>query len=98
MSETEQLPKGGWKLIRDSSSKMIVWFKDGNVRTLHSIDWRSRYSKVRDKETGLARLRKKVADYGANAENVEIYDRSTRQLIEKYHRGVIQETKQKNEL
>ncbi|GAA0892586.1 hypothetical protein GCM10009122_22650 [Fulvivirga kasyanovii] len=93
MSETEKLPKGGWKLIRDSFSKMIVWFKDGNIRTLHSIDWRSRYSKSRNRETGLARLRKKIADYGANAENAEIYDKSTRQLIEKYHKGVKQEPK-----
>ncbi|MBL6447611.1 hypothetical protein JMN32_14935 [Fulvivirga sp. 29W222] len=83
----EKVPPGGWKLIKHSLSKMIVWFADHNVRTMYSIDWRSRYSKFRNRETGLKRLRKKVDIYGEQASTVEIYDKATGQLIEKYIRG-----------
>lgn len=83
----EKVPPGGWKLIKHSLSKMIVWFADHNIRTMYSIDWRSRYSKFRNRETGLKRLRKKVEIYGEQATSVEIYDLETGQLIEKYIRG-----------
>lgn len=85
--ERERVPPGGWKLKKHSFSKMIVWFADNNIRTMYSIDWRSRYSRLRSRETGLKRLRKKVEIYGEQATSVEIYDIKTGQLIEKYIRG-----------
>ena len=81
-------PKGGWKLGRDSYSKMIVWFKDGNIRTMFSIDWRHRYSKRRDKQIGLDRYKKKIAEYGALAGTIEVYDKASGKLIHKYYEGV----------
>ena len=49
-------PKEGWKLKRDSLSKLLIYFKDGNVRTLWSLDWKHKYSKFIDRNIGLARL------------------------------------------
>lgn len=84
---SEQPPKGGWKLGRDSFSKMICWFKDGNIRTMFSIDWRHRYSKRRDRLIGLERFRKKIAEYGAKANTIEIYDKASGNKIAKYYEG-----------
>ena len=47
-----------WKLKRDSLSKLLLYFKDGNVRTFYSLDWRHSFSKERDRELGLERLKK----------------------------------------
>jgi len=80
----------GWKLGKDSSTKMIVWFKDGNVRTMYSIDWKHKLSKTKDKETGLMRFRKKIKEYGPLAGTIEIYDKATGARIEKYYGGVAQ--------
>ena len=80
--------KKGWKLGMDSFSKMIVWFKDGNTRTFYSLDWASKYSKIRDQEIGMTRLKRLVAKYGARANTVEIYDLGTGGIIAKYFEGV----------
>lgn len=80
-------PKGGWKLIRDSFSKLIVWFKDGNVRTFYSIDWKHKHAKYRDRNIGLARLRKKVSEWGNKADTAELYDTSTGERIAKFYEG-----------
>lgn len=84
----EQPQKGGWKLGRDSFSKMICWFKDGNIRTMFSIDWRHRYSKIRDSNIGLERFKKKIAEYGSKADTIEVYDKATGKKIGKYYEGV----------
>ncbi len=78
----------GWKLGQDSFTKMIVWFKDGNVRTMYSIDWKHKLSKTRNKETGLERFRKKIKQYGPLAGTIEIYDKETGLRIEKYYQGI----------
>ena len=80
----------GWKLKTDSSTKMIVWFKDGNVRTFYSLDWKHRLSKQKDREMGLARFRKKIQQYGSLADGIEIYEKDTGICIEKYYEGVRQ--------
>jgi hypothetical protein len=80
-------PKEGWKLKRDSLSKLLIYFKDGNVRTLWSLDWKHKYSKFIDRNIGLARLRKKVTEYGAKADAAIIYDKQTGNEIEKYFEG-----------
>ena len=81
-----QAPKGGWKLKLHSHHYLRVWFKDGNVRTLYSLDWRSKYSK-HDPEICLARLRKKVGDYGSLANGAIIYSNSTKEPLEEYYEG-----------
>lgn len=80
-------PQGGWKLKRDSLSKLLIYFKDGNVRTLWSLDWKHKYSKFLDRNLGLARLRKKVTEYGTKANTAIIYDKQTGNEIEKYFEG-----------
>ena len=80
-------PTGGWKLKQDSLSKLLVYFKDGNVRTLWSLDWKHRYSKFLDQSLGLIRLRKKVTEYGSKADVAIIYDKVSGKEIEKYYEG-----------
>lgn len=77
----------GWKLKRDSETKMIVWFADGNIRTMYSIDWNYKFSKTKKREIGLARFYKKIEDYDQKATTVEIYDNCTGIRIAKYCRG-----------
>lgn len=86
----------GWQLNNDSSSVLVVWFKDGNIRTFYSIDWRHRLSKSKDAELGLSRLRKLVAKYGNRAGNTFISkndspDPRLRTLLEHYYEGVPKE-------
>lgn len=78
----------GWKLKRDSETKMIVWFKDGNVRTFYSIDWKHRYSQEKSKEQGLSRFYKKIKEYGILAGTIEIYETSTGVRIAKFYEGI----------
>ncbi|MEO9870392.1 MAG: hypothetical protein ABJQ69_03755 [Ekhidna sp.] len=80
-------PKGGWKLKRDSHFKMIVWFKDGNVRTMYSLDWRHKYAPL-DIKVGMGRLKKLIADYGSKANTAEIYELATGARIAKYFEGL----------
>lgn len=79
-------PKEGWKLGTDSFSKLIVWFKDGNIRTMYSIDWTYRYG-LRDREVGLQRLKRKVLQYGIKAKAAIIYDVQTGRLLHRYANG-----------
>lgn len=79
----EKAPKGGWKLKRDSFSKLIVWFKDGNARTMYSIDWTNRYGK-RDKSIGMGRIEKLIATYGTNVKVAHVYDTISGELILKF--------------
>ncbi|MBT3302016.1 MAG: hypothetical protein HOD63_04705 [Bacteroidetes bacterium] len=79
--------KEGWKLKRDSLSKLLIYFKDGNVRTLWSLDWNHRYSKVIDRNIGIARFHKKIMEYGSKAGVAIIYDKHTGKEIEKYFEG-----------
>ena len=81
------VPTGGWKLKRDSLSKLLIYFKDGNVRTLWSLDWKHKYSKLLDRNLGLFRLRKKVTEYGSQADVAIIYDKKTGNEVEKYFEG-----------
>ncbi len=66
--------KKQWKLGRDSFSKLLLYFKDGNARTFYSLDWRHRYSKERNKELGLQRLRKIIEKHKAKIKTALIYD------------------------
>ena len=83
-----KVPKGGWKLGVHSFTKMICYWKDGKPRLRYSIDWKHRYSRVRDREIGLKRFRNKVQEYGARADTIVIYDLETGELLEKYYEGV----------
>lgn len=63
-----------WKCGPDSFRKLIVWFVDGNIRTLYSLDWRHEFSKTRDERIGLERLYDEIAEWGSRAKVVEIYE------------------------
>ena len=93
----ESRPAKGWKLGRDSYSKMIVWFSDGNIRTMFSIDWRHRYSRQRDRQIGIQRYQKKIAEYGSRARSIEVYDKFSGKLIYKYHEGIEVNADDKND-
>lgn len=80
-------PKNGWKIDIHSFSKMVVWFKDGNIRTFHSYDWKSKYSKFRDSNIGLHRLKSLARKYGDRANTIEIYDKATGAVLFKYFEG-----------
>ncbi len=88
----------GWKLKLDSETKMIVWFADGNVRTMYSIDWNYKFSMTKKREIGLARFYKKIEDYGEKATTVEIYEMSTGMRIAKFYKAVEIEINQKESL
>ena len=95
--------KKGWKLGQDSFTKMIVWFKDGNVGVVCGINslivldfddtayfqqMKHKLSKTISKETGMARFRKKIKEYGPLAGTIEIYDKATGQRIAKFYEGI----------
>lgn len=81
-------PKNGWKLNKHSFSKMIVWFKDGNVRTFYSLDWKSKYSHFRDPGIGLGRFKNLITKYGIKAGTIEIYDLESRKIVAKFYEGL----------
>ena len=74
-------------MIRDSFSKLIVWFKDKNVRTFYSLDWKHKYAPKRDRSLGLGRLRKKVSEWGTRAGVAELYDLSSGERIARFYEG-----------
>ncbi len=82
----EKAPKGGWKLGRDSFTKLITWFKDGNVRTWYSLDWKHKYS-FRDRSIGMARHRSRLSKWGSQCGAAEIYDKATGEKIAKFYEG-----------
>ena len=79
--------KQKWKLVRDSFSKLVIWFKDGNTRTFYSIDWKHQYSQQRDYRIGLARLRNKIIEWGNKAGVAIIYDTASGKRIVAFFEG-----------
>lgn len=79
--------KKKWRLQTDSLYKMIVWFKDGNIRTMYSMDWRHAYSSKKDPNIGLARLHTLITKYGTLANRAEIYSNVTKKRIASYTKG-----------
>lgn len=77
----------GWRLKTDSLYKLIIWFKDKNIRTFYSYDWRHRYSKTRDSGMGLSRFKKLIIQYGSKAGMAHIYETKTGKLIARYFEG-----------
>lgn len=80
----------GWKLQQDSFTKCLVYFADGNNRTFYSLDWTQKYSKFRDRQIGLSRLRKLIDSWGYKAKVAIIYDLATGAEVERYNEGIIQ--------
>ncbi len=83
----EKAPQSGWKIGRNSFSKMICWFRDGNIRTMFSIDWKHKFSKSRDRNIGLNRFDKKIKEYGTKAQTIEVYDKESGKRIGKFIQG-----------
>jgi hypothetical protein len=76
------------KLKRDSFTKMITYFKDGNARTWYSLDWKHRYSKTRDRNIGMKRHYDQLAKWGSLCGVAVIFDTSTGEKIAKFYEGV----------
>lgn len=60
-------PLGGWKLKRDSINVMVVWFTDGNKRTMYSLDWKHKFSPHKDETIGWLRFYNLKKRYGIRA-------------------------------
>ena len=87
------MPVEGWKLKRDSFNVMVVWFVDGNKRTMYSLDWVHRYSAHRDERIGWIRFYKLKKRYGGKALGMLISknDHETpqlRTLVKLFSKGV----------
>jgi hypothetical protein len=77
-----------WKLIQDSFTYVDFVFTDGNVRRFYSLDWPHQYSKFRDRELGLKRLRNLIAKFSANTERAKISENDgTEKMLERYEGG-----------
>ncbi len=77
-----------WKLIQDSFTYVDFVFTDGNVRRFYSLDWPHQYSKFRDRELGLKRLRNLIAKFSANTERAKISENDgTEKVLERYEGG-----------
>lgn len=88
-TDQEQKPskRKGWRLKTDSLYKLIIWFKDKNVRTFYSYDWKHRYSKTLDSGMGLSRFKSLITNYGSKAGMAHIYETKTGKLIARYFEG-----------
>jgi glycosyltransferase involved in cell wall biosynthesis len=81
-------PKGGWRMERDSLSKAMVYFLDGNQRTFYSFDWRNQFAR-RYKAHGLSGLHKRIVQrYTFVSQTILIVDVLTDKIIEKYFKGI----------
>ncbi len=77
-----------WKLIQDSFTYVDFVFTDGNVRRFYSLDWPHQYSKFRDRELGLKRLRNLIAKFSANTQRAKISENDgTEKVLERYEGG-----------
>lgn len=77
-----------WKLKEHSLTFIDILFKDGNFRRFYSLDWPHRYSKIRDKELGLTRLRNLLNRYGSLVEWAVIMDNDgSGKVLERYEGG-----------
>ena len=72
-----------WKLKRDSLSKLLLYFRDGNARTFYSLDWQHSLSAVQNRELGLVRLRRLYQRHKAQVKKAIFYDNQTREELEK---------------
>lgn len=80
-------PHDGWKLKRDSETYLIVNFKDGNVRTFYSRDWKSQWSKKKDRALGIRELKRLVVKWATKSNIAFIKDRTSGQMIGIYNEG-----------
>lgn len=87
MMQQRSRPKDGWKLGRDSYTKMITWYADGNIRTWYSLDWRHRYSPARDRQLGMLRHYRRLRQWGRRCTTAVIYDTATGLPLAKYREG-----------
>ena len=83
-----QRPQDGWQMGRDSLSKLVVKFRDGNIRTFYSLDWSNKRSQHMDYEIGLIRLEKLVAKFGNKALWGQIEQQSSGNVIKRYKNGI----------
>ncbi|HSH67517.1 MAG TPA: hypothetical protein VLB84_17375 [Bacteroidia bacterium] len=77
-----------WTLKQDSLTKCVAYFADGNARTFHSLDWRHKLSRYRDRELGLTRLRSLIQKWGPLSNTAIIYDNETGLELERYEQGI----------
>lgn len=78
-----------WKLIQDSFTYADFVFTDGNVRRFYSLDWPHKYSKYRDRDLGLKRLRNLISKYSASTQMAKISENDgSDKMLERYEGGI----------
>ncbi len=81
-------PAGGYKLRRDSLSKLVVYETDqGPRRVRYSLDWRSPRNRThgRDQQLGLQRLEQLLFKEFPGFHHALIYDMETDEKILEYN-------------
>jgi len=81
-------PNDGWQLGRDSQSKLVVKFTDGNLRTFYSLDWRNKRMPYSNKELGIERLEKLISKWGSKAQWAHIESTQTQTILKRYEYGI----------
>jgi len=76
-----------WTIKQHSFTKCVFYFADGNARTFHSLDWRHKLSKHRDRDLGIARLRNLIHKWAPLTNMAIIYDNETGAELERYQQG-----------
>ncbi len=94
---SEVRPKDGWKLKRDSFTKLLVYYADGNPRIYYSRDWKSPYSPARDRQRGLNALLGLIGKHAPYSETALIYDMDTGLELFRFYRGEPRKTKADNQ-
>jgi len=75
--------KRKWTLKRDSLTKLLLYFRDGNTRTFYSLDWQHSLSVGKNRELGLVRLRKLCQRYEGKIRKAIFYDNQTGEELER---------------
>lgn len=76
-----------WKLKEDSFTYIDFGFYDENVRRFYSLDWPHKYSKFRDRELGLKRLRNLIVKYGPQVKWAKICENDGTEKLLEYYEG-----------
>lgn len=78
-----------FKIGKDSLSKCVIYFKDGNARTFLSRDWTHKDAKQLNENLGIRRLERMLTvTFKGTYDTAIIYSRTTGNEIAKYKDGV----------
>ncbi|WP_210516418.1 hypothetical protein [Hymenobacter terricola] len=77
----------GQKLIAEASTKLLIYFKDGNSRTFHGRPNASSYTPVDPRELEIKRLKRYAESVGPKINVAILYDLHTGQELARLKNG-----------